>query len=213
MTDERRSGIALIVGSAAMVITMAFHPHGKLNPADIDSALRMLIAVHTLALLSIPVLFLGAWGMTRWVATPDRLAWAALVLFALGIVAVMNAAVFDGLVAPNLIRPMVAATAETRDGWQSLMNYNFQLNQAFARVYAAGSSLAVVLWSVSIWRSRRMAPGLAIYGIILGTVTALATLSGLLSPTWHGFTVLILGQAIWFIGAGAQLCRAGGLAA
>jgi hypothetical protein len=213
MTDERRSGIALIVGSAAMVITMAFHPHGKLNPADIDSALRMLIAVHTLALLSIPVLFLGAWGMTRWVATPDRLAWAALVLFAMGSVAVMNAAVFDGLVAPNLIRPMVAATAETRDGWQSLMNYNFQLNQAFARVYAAGSSLAVVLWSVSIWRSRRMAPGLAIYGIILGTVTALATLSGLLSPTWHGFTVLILGQAIWFIGAGAQLCRAGGLAA
>jgi hypothetical protein len=213
MTDERRSGIALIVGSAAMVITMAFHPHGKLNPADIDSALRMLIAVHTLALLSIPVLFLGAWGMTRWVATPDRLAWAALVLFALGSVAVMNAAVFDGLVAPNLIRPMVAATAETRDGWQSLMNYNFQLNQAFARVYAAGSSLAVVLWSVSIWRSRKMAPGLAIYGSILGAVTALATVSGLLSPTWHGFAMLILGQAIWFIGAGAQLCRAGGLAA
>ena len=64
--------------------------------------------------------------------------WAGLVLYALASIAVMNAAVSDGLIAPTLLKKMVAASAETRDVWQMLMNFNFQMNQAFARVYAVG---------------------------------------------------------------------------
>jgi hypothetical protein len=205
MTDERRSGIALIAGSAAMIITMAFHPHGKITPAELDSMVRMLVGVHSLALASIPVLFLGAWGMSRWLAGPDRLSWAALVVFAVGCIAVMNAAIFDGLMAPYLMRQIVSATAEKRESWQMFMSYNFQMNQSFARVYAVASSLAVVLWSVSALRNRAMGWGIGIYGCIVGAVTAAGILSGLLRPDWHGFSLLILGQAIWFVRAGTLL--------
>src|SRR5277367_1325698 len=207
MTDERRSGIALIAGSAAMIITMGFHPHGKISPAELDHVIPVLIGVHVLALASIPILFLGAWGMTRWLAAPDRLAWAGLVFLAMGSIAVMNAAVFDGLMAPNLFRQIVAAAPETRDGWKLLMSYNSQMNQAFPRVYAVASSLAVVLWSVSILRNRTMGRGIGIYGIVLGAVTALGILSGLLTPDWHGCGMLILGQAIWFVRVGWMMWR------
>jgi hypothetical protein len=209
MTDERRSGIALIAGSAAMIITMGFHPHGKIGPEELDHVVPMLIGVHVLALASIPVIFLGAWGMTRLLAGPDRLAWAGLVLFAMGSIAVMNAAVFDGLMAPYLMKQIVAATTETRDSWQMFMKFNFQMNQAFARVYAVASSPAVVLWSVSILRSRAMGRGIGIYGCVLGAVTAVGILSGLLSPSWHGFGMLILGQAIWFFIIGGGLWTSG----
>src|SRR5271169_1406269 len=118
MTDERRSAIALIAGSAGMIITMVSHPGGKISPAEVDHVARMLIVVHSLALASIPVVFLGASGMSRWLG--DRLAWAGLVLYGLASIAVMNAAVCDGLLAPNLMKHIVSATPETRDGWQMM---------------------------------------------------------------------------------------------
>src|ERR1700676_2291272 len=117
MTDDRRSAIALIAGSAGMIITMISHPGGKISPAEVDHVARMLIVVHSLALASIPVIFLGAWGMSRRIGGPDRLAWAGLVLYAVASIAVMNAAVLDGLIAPNLIKQILSATPETRDGW------------------------------------------------------------------------------------------------
>ncbi len=182
-----------------MIITMISHPGGKISPAEVDHMTRMLIVVHSLALASIPVVFLGAWGMSRRIGGADRLAWAGLVLYALASIAVMNAAVCDGLIAPTLMRKIVAATPETRDVWQTLMNFNFQMNQAFARVYAVGSSLAVVLWSVSILRYRTLGRGVGIYGVVLGLVTVAGICSGFLTPDRHGFGMLIFGQAIWFL--------------
>lgn len=182
-----------------MIITMISHPGGKISPAEVDHMARMLIVVHSLALTSIPVVFLGAWGMSRRIGGADRLAWAGLVLYALASIAVMNAAVCDGLIAPTLMRKIVAATPETRDVWQTLMNFNFQMNQAFARVYAVGSSLAVVLWSVSILRYRTLGRGVGIYGVVLGLVTVAGICSGFLTPDRHGFGMLIFGQAIWFL--------------
>jgi hypothetical protein len=207
MTDDRMSGLALIAGSAGMIITMAFHPRGPVGPGEVDSVVRNLIAVHSLALASLPVLFLGTWGLSRRLAAADRLAMAALVLYACASVVVMNAAVFDGLVAPNLIRKIVAATAETREGWRMLFNYNFQLNQAFARLYAVASSLAMVLWSAAILRGGALNRGLGIYGLVLGPTTVVGVFSGRLNPDVHGFGLIILAQALWFVVAGMLLCR------
>jgi hypothetical protein len=193
-----------------MIITMVSHPGGKIAPAEVDHVARMLIVVHSLALASIPVIFLGAWGMSRRIGGADRSAWAGLVLYALASVAVMNAAVCDGLIAPTLIRKIVAATPETRDVWQTLMNFNFQMNQAFARAYAVGSSLAVVLWSVSILRCRALGRGVAVYGCILGAVTAGGIVSGYLTPDRHGFAMLIFGQAIWFLVVAAEMWKLAG---
>jgi hypothetical protein len=199
MTDERRSAIALIAGSAGMIITMIFHPGGKITPEQLESLIRLDIGVHSLALVSLPVLLLGVWGITRRLDGGDRTAWAGLVLFALASVAVMIAGTLNGLAAPGLMRRIVAATPETREIWQSMLSYNFQVNQAFSRVYSVGSSLAIVMWSVAILRYRTLGMGVAIYGVVLGVVTTAGIGSGLLTPDRHGFAVLIFGQAIWFL--------------
>jgi hypothetical protein len=182
-----------------MIITMIFHPGGRIAPEQLEQMIRLNIAVHSLALASIPVLLLGAWGMSRRLDGGDRLAWAGLVLFGLASVAVMIAGTLNGLVAPGLMRKIVAATPETREIWQAMLSYNFQVNQALARVYSVGASLAVLFWSVAILRYRTLGMGVAIYGIILGVVTAAGICSGLLTPDRHGFAILIFGQAIWFL--------------
>src|SRR4030088_3457915 len=98
MTDNRKSGLALIGGSVGMIITMAVHPHGAIAPAQVESMARNIIIVHSLALASLMVLFLGALGLSQRLKSPDRLDFIALVLFAFASVAVINAAVMNGLV-------------------------------------------------------------------------------------------------------------------
>jgi len=182
-----------------MIITMIFHPGGKITPEQLEQMIRLNIAVHSLALASTPVLLLGAWGMSRCLDGGDRLAWAGLVVFGLACIAVMIAGTLNGLVAPGLMRKIVAATPEARDTWQAMLSYNFQVNQAFARVYSMGASLAILLWSAAMLRYRTLGMGVAIYGIILGVVTAVGIGSGMLTPDRHGFAILIFGQAIWFL--------------
>ena len=71
----------------------------------------------------------------------------------------------------------------------------------------AASSVAIVLWSASTWRSRQLGRGLGIYGCIFGPVTLLALFSGRLNLDAHGFGIVIFGQAVWFIVAGTLLWR------
>lgn len=205
MTDNRKSGLALIVGSAGMLITMAVHPGGMISPAAVESMARKLTAVHSLALLTLPLLLLGALGLSHWLKAPDRLAIAAFVLYALAIVAVMQAAVADGLVAPNVLRRLVEASTDARANWQIVFRYNFEVNQAYARLYAVASSLAVALWSILLLRPATRARGAAIFGFVITAVTILAVASGKLSLDVHGFGAVVLGQAIWFVAVGLRL--------
>jgi hypothetical protein len=207
MTDDRLSGLALIAGSGGMIITMSLHPTGHVAAAQVEPMIRMLIAVHALALACVPVQFLGAWGLSRRVASPDRMGVAGLVLYTLALFAVINAAVADGLVTPNLLRQTIASAGSPSaiDAWRMMSRYNFYVNQAYAQVFVAASSVAIALWSASIWRSRELALGLGIYGCILGPVTLLALFSGRLNLDAHGFGIVIFGQAGWFVVAGALL--------
>jgi len=207
MTDDRLSGLALISGSGGMIITMTLHPTGHVAAGQVEPMIHMLIAVHALALACVPVQFLGAWGLSRRVASPDRLAVAGLVLYTLALLAVVNAAVADGLITPSLLRQIVASAGSPSaiDTWRMMSRYNFYVNQAYALLFVAASSVAIVLWSASIWRSRELARGLGIYGCILGPVTLLALFSGRLNLDAHGFGIVIFGQAGWFLVAGALL--------
>jgi len=208
MTDDRMSGMALITGMAGSIITMAFHPTGHdLSTQEHSAAMMQLnVAVHSLALVCMPILFMGALGLTRRLASPDRFALAGLVLFGFAEVAAMIAATVSGLVAPGLFHHM-AADPSMADTWRAVLTLNGHLNQAFAQVYVVASWAAIVLWSATILRARTFSRPLGIYGCILGPLTVIAVLSGHIRLNVHGFGLVILGQALWLITAGVLLCR------
>lgn len=211
MTKQRLGGWALIAGSIAGILAMSQHPTAEdlFAPGQLAPMSRMLILVHALALVSLPVLFLGALALWQRLGSDDGLSVAGLVLYAFAMVAVMNAAVFDGLVTAALAPHVVAAAPTASEGWRIAFRYNGQVNQAFARVFVLAGAAAIVLWSVAIIRSGALARLLGWYGCLIGAVTALAVFPGQLRLDPHGFGLIVLGQAIWFIGAGAQLWRVG----
>jgi hypothetical protein len=207
MTDNRLSGVALIAGSVGMIITMSLHPSGHIAPAQMESMIRMLIGVHGLALACVPVLFLGAWGLSRRGGGAGRMDMAGLVVYGFALLMVANAAVADGLVTPNILRQMVASAGapEAIDGWRMVSRYDFFVNQGYAQVFVAASPVAIMLWSVAMLRKRNLSRGLGIYGCVLGLVTLVALFSGYLRLDTHGFGAVVLGQAIWFSVAGTLL--------
>jgi hypothetical protein len=207
MTNDRLSGLALILGSSGMIITMSLHPTGHVARDQMVPMIRMAIAVHTLALACLPLMFLGAWGLSRCMRGADDLALTGLVVYGFALVAVMNAAVASGLVTPAVLRQMVATAAPASDLWLMIQHYTFYVNQGFAQVFVAGSSAAIVLWSVAMWRSKELGRGLGIYGCLLGAATLIALFSGHLNLDVHGFGVVIFGQAAWFIIGGALLLK------
>lgn len=199
--------MALIAGSVGGMLTMAVHPTagGPLTPADVQRLSVVSAVAHSLALVSVLLLFLGACGVYRWLAADDRLSLAALVTYGFSCVAIMIAAAVSGYIVPAMLQRMVRDVPEAAHTWQIVTASIFEINQAFSRIYSVGSAIAIFLWSVSGWRSGRLAKGVAVYGCVSAVATAIAIGSGHLRLNVHGMAAVMLAEVIWFVLVGAQL--------
>ncbi len=212
MNDNRLGGIALILGAVSGMMTMSLHPvtgGHPITPAQFEKLAALMVGVHVLAIAGIPLSFLGALALTRHLVSPGRVAIAGLVVYGLGLVAVMIAPAISGLVGTEIIRHMIAR-APGNEQWRTLMEYNFLINQAFARIFVVASCAAIVLWSFVMVKRRLLSAGLGIYGLLLGPVLVIGMISGGLNLDVHGFGLITFSQAIWFIVAGVFLLRSGG---
>jgi len=209
MHDFQKGGLALIIGTVSGLITMAFHPtsHDLLAPERFPTAEYRVIAAHSLALIGLPFLFLGAIAIYRRVDGANRLGLTALVVFGFGLVAGMAAAVFSGFVGPALAAEILQAEPAEYDNWRLLFHLNGQLNQAFARVFVAASAIAISLWSLAALISRRLPAAPGVYGLLAGMGILLFLLSGYLRLDIHGFGTVMLLTGIWYIVMGIVLWR------
>jgi len=208
MTDDRKAGIALIAGSVGGILTMAVHPTGAASlTADQVAHLSLVsAAAHSLAMLSVLLLFLGACGLTRRLAADDRVSFAAIVTYGFACVAIMVAAAVSGFIVPDIMKHMVRDDPAAAHQWQIVIVGIFQINQAFARIYSVAASIAIILWSTCALRNGGLGRGVAIYGCVIAPILILGIAIGHLRLDVHGMTVVMLGQVIWFIVVGSQLC-------
>jgi hypothetical protein len=205
----RLSGWALIVGSVGILVTLVLHPNerGLFDPTQTESVGRTTIVVHSIALFALPLLFMGAVGFYRRIGWNSSVALAGLIIYGFALVAMLNAIVIDGLVTPGLARAIVNAGPGGSEGWKIALNHNGLLDAAFMNVFLMASSLAIALWSVAIVRTGAVARVIGILGFLLSAGTIIALVTGLLSRNLHLFLLALVGQAIWFLSNGVQLCR------
>lgn len=210
MTDERKSGIALLAGSLGGIVTMAIHPVAPAAPTPEQVAHLITVsgAAHSLALLSVLLIFLGACGMARHIAARDRLSFAGIVTYGFACVAVMIAAAISGFIVPKTLQHMVRDDAANAHQWQIVVHSMFQINQAFARIYSVAASIAIILWSISALRNGGLSRSVAIYGCVIAPLIILGIGIGHLLLDVHGMAAVMLGQAIWLLVVGYQLCNA-----
>jgi uncharacterized membrane protein YvlD (DUF360 family) len=210
VNPRRIDGVALALGTFAMLVTMAAHPRGGSGQSlrDGESLSRAGVAAvvsHSIGIAALPLLLVGFWGLSRrlgWESAPVRLAFAA---YALATAAVLNAAVMSGFVATGVAMSIRPETAEVAKAVAALYAYTFVLNQGFAKVYVVASSAAIVLWSL---RGIRLGGGwraAGIFGLLAGAVPAAGVLASALPLNVHGFGIVVLVQAAWTLWIATRL--------
>jgi len=184
MTDERKGGIALIASSAALLVTMALHPVAH----ELPTAMLRGVAVHVLAIAASPVALYGAAMLSRRVKAS-----LATYFQAFALIIGMLAPIMSGLIAPTGLSP-------------DLARFAWALNQACARIWAAGVSISFVLWAVASWRDNLLPRPLAIYGVACAAVVLPIVLLGVPLDVHHVGLVALL-QAIFSVWAGVVMVR------
>jgi hypothetical protein len=208
MTDEKQSGIAIIAGSIGGILAMAIHPVASASlTAEQATRLAVISAVaHSIAIVCIVLLFLGACGLTRAIGAQDHIAFAGIVTYGFACVAVFIAAAVSGFIIPGILKHMVRDVPAAVHQWQVVIDGIFQINQAFGRIYSVGASVAIILWSWSALRNGGIGRGVVVYGCMVSALIILGIGSGHVRLNVHGMAAIWFAQAIWFVLVGSTLC-------
>ncbi len=216
-------GTLLIVGSLASILVLSFHPtsHDLLSAENFAKYALVNRTVHGVALAAIPTVFLGLVRLSRRLGLTD-LTTAALVAYGFGGTAIMSAAVASGFVATGVFEQLLAtgdgihmtpysqAAGEASNVYHALALYTGLMNQGFAKVSVVASSVAILLFSAAVLKSRQMSRAAGVAGLVVGAGVLVAFLSGRLSLDVHGFGIVTYAQSGWLIWLGILLCREGG---
>lgn len=208
MIDDCKAGISLIAGSLGGILTMAIHPTAGGSPTGSQAANLSMVSgiAHSIAMISVLALFLGGWGISKRTAAADRMSFTAIVTYGFACIAIVIAAAVSGFIIPGIMKHMVRDVPDATHQWQIVIVSIFEINQAFARIYSVAASMAIILWSISALRNGGFGRGVAIYGCVVAPLTVVGVATGHLRLDVHGMAVVLLGQAIWFIVVGIQLC-------
>lgn len=213
MKNTKFYAIAIFIGTLGGIVTMAFHPTGNdlLNPADEVARRNEMIAtgVHILAIVCLPIVFFGLQGFSRLLSLDKPIVSAALIVYGFGLLAVMNSAVFSGLVGTTLTRRILESEAAERGVWRALLHYNGLLNQGFSKVYVIFVSVALILWSIAFFNRGKLPKITAVIGFLVGAFGLLGLLSGHLRLDVHGFGLYIFAQSVWLVLVGIFMFRDG----
>lgn len=182
---------------------MLFHPTGNdlLNQPDEIARRNELITVaaHSLAIFSLPLLFFGFLGFSRRLGLKNPLSLAGLTAYGFGTIAVLNAAVINGLVAPILTRKIIEADEQSQNFLRLILMNNLLLNQAFTKIFVASAAVALISWSMCLLKIGRLMQITAIIGFAVGILGLLGILTGHLRLDVHGFGLFLFVQSIWTI--------------
>lgn len=206
MRIDRLAGVALIVGTLAGLVTMAFHPTGHELLQDFERVALINRVVHSLAIAGTITTVYGLVGLRRQLEDRRSLADAALVAYAFGAVAVMFAAIASGYVQTHLAALQLEAGDAGRAAWEPVRDFTWAFNQACTKVFVVAGSIGIALFSLAMRTDQRFGQALGVIGVLIGLMAIVSTVAGL-PMNIHGFGAIVLGHGIWLVWTGVRLLR------
>lgn len=203
---EKSAGISLMVGSLLMVVTMLLHPAGG-NLEHLIKTASVIIISHSIALLAIPFLAVGFWGLTKKLGTDNFFSVTAFAMVLLGLIAGMIAATVNGLALPIYIQNYKDTSPGIAASIKPILRNNISINQAFDFVFIGAICLSTLFWSIAIVLTKKIPVWIGYFGIILFIVVIGMLVSGFVFVNLHGFRLYILANVLWFGLIGMNLIR------
>jgi hypothetical protein len=200
---QQVSGVCLIAGTVMTVVTMVLHPSGG-DPGHIFKIRNVLIFSHSIAILSLPFLLFGFYGLTVSLKTKSRLSVLGLILMAFGLVGAMLAATLNGITFPLFLS---ASEQDNPDLVRIVRHYAWAFANPMAYIFIFMSSMAVFIWSLVMFRRRDALRWPGVFGIVFLALTIIAHTAGLNMVSLGNFRVFMAGIVIWNILSGILLVK------
>lgn len=203
---EKRAGLALLIFTVLLILTMGLHPAGG-SVEHLIRITRLIVITHAIAILSLPFGWIGFWGLTRRLGVDNFWSMLAFAMISLGLIAVMFAAATNGLVLPIFLQNYKDATPEVINSIRPVLRYSFAINSAFDYIYTVAFCLAILGWSITILCTGRLAKWLGWSGIVVAIAAAVIFGSGMAVHSLQGFRVFVTAIVIWVLMAGIALYK------
>lgn len=200
---KKTSGICLLIGSALATLTMVLHPLGG-NLAEIARTKNIFVFSHSLAILCIPYISFGFWGLSHSLVTKGKLSFLAFTIMCFGLVAVMIAGTFDGLILPHFAAAYFNSDVNA-SVLQAIRDYGRFINLSMDYIFIGATVLSISIWSYLIITGSALPKWLGYYGILLVTSIAACLFLELNFTSVWGFSVFVFGIVSWMILAAIQL--------
>jgi hypothetical protein len=200
---KRVSGICLLMGAVLATLTMAMHPVGG-SLTEIARKKGVFIFTHSLALISIPLIAFGFWGLATALATKNRISFLALAVSCFGLIAAMAAGTLNGFVLP-MFAYNYSGTAVDDSVLQAVRDYGWLLGSSMDYIFITALSLAMVGWSGIVLATNKLSKWLGYYGLLIVVMTVLGLLTKFKFNTEFGFGIYIFGLVSWLMMAALLL--------
>ena len=194
---KKASGISLLTGAILATITMAIHPVGG-SLAEIAARKGVFLFTHSLALISIPFIAFGFWGLATALGTKSRISFLSFAVSCFGLIAVMAAGTLNGFVLPMFASNYAGSKV---DGavLQAVRDYGWLLGSSMDYIFITGLSLAMAIWSGIMIATGQLSKWLGYYGLLIVVVTVSGLLMKFNFTSDIGFGVFIFTLVSWLI--------------
>ncbi len=204
------SGLALMAGAVLTIVFMLHHPTtsaGDLSGVleEIQHEAAVSAWVHGLMIAVLAGIWFGAYGLTVRLDAGRALPSLGYLLFSLGVLAYMLAAVVSGFIVPEIAAHFGGSQAAEMQQAPGFLAAGWAANQAFANAGLIGTSLGILCWSIALLVHQKLARIAGLIGILVGLFPILLLLGGHLRLHITGMTAVVVVNSIWYLMIGALM--------
>ncbi|WP_420317076.1 hypothetical protein [Ekhidna sp.] len=203
--NYRGAGVALVIASLLMIVTMVLHPVG----GNFNHLLKIVTigrVTHAMAILSLPFVSFGFWGLTEKLGA-SSIAKISFLFMLFGLIAVMLAAAVNGLILMDFVKSYENASKEVIDSLKPIFILIRSFNHAFDFIFIGAVCVSTGLWSYQIIRTKLLPSFIGWLGLFITLVAITSLVVGIVFVDLHGFRIFIFGWVAWVISIGVFLIR------
>lgn len=206
-TDFYKStGLSLILSSILAILTMVLHPSG----GSIEHIIKIaapLQMTHSLAIYCLPFILFGFYGLTHRLLGSWKFAVLAFIIMSFGLVAAMLAALFNGLAVPYFLNQYADQIQQNEPFIDLILSYGFAINKALDYVFIVAFCSSIVIYSIKIIRSQKLARWIGYLGIAIALSSIMGWATNFVFTNLWGFRIVVFSISGWILASGIALIR------
>lgn len=162
---KKMAGYCLLIASVLIVVVAIMHPIGG-DIKHIVHLKSMLLQSHSLAIICLPFIGFGFFGLSSCLMTKSKLSVLALVISFFGLFSAMIAATINGLTLPAFASTY-SQSKNQQEVLKIVITYGKFINIPMTYIFIVAFTFSVGLWSYLITKTNQISAWIGYFGLFI----------------------------------------------